>query len=61
MSAAGFGVSTAMVDVAGRETIRLLISKATGIGRISGLIQEAGVSPSQDVRVLWLYFVSHAA
>jgi len=47
LSEAGFEVSTAIVDVTSRESVHSLISKATKIGDISGLIHAAGVSPSQ--------------
>ena len=44
---AGFAVSVAAVDIASRESVQSLVKKATGLGPISGLIQAAGVSPSQ--------------
>jgi NAD(P)-dependent dehydrogenase (short-subunit alcohol dehydrogenase family) len=43
---AGFDVSTAVVDVSSRVSVRSLVEKATGIGEIAGLIHAAGVSPS---------------
>jgi NAD(P)-dependent dehydrogenase (short-subunit alcohol dehydrogenase family) len=47
LSEAGFEVSTAVVDVSSRESVLSLIKTATTIGRITGLIHAAGVSPSQ--------------
>jgi len=47
LSEAGFEVSTAIVDVSSRESVRSLIETATAIGGITGLIHAAGVSPSQ--------------
>ena len=44
---AGFEVTTATVDVSSRESVRALITTATGLGEITGLIHAAGVSPSQ--------------
>ena len=44
---AGFEVSTNVVNVASRESIEALVSKAVSIGKIVGLIHAAGVSPSQ--------------
>jgi NAD(P)-dependent dehydrogenase (short-subunit alcohol dehydrogenase family) len=44
---AGFNVSTARVDVASRKSVDELVEKAVSIGKISGLIHAAGVSPSQ--------------
>lgn len=44
---AGFEASTAVVDVASRDSIRDLVRKATAIGPVTGLIHAAGVSPSQ--------------
>ena len=44
---AGFEVITAVVDVASRESIEALVSKAVSIGKVVGLIHAAGVSPSQ--------------
>jgi NAD(P)-dependent dehydrogenase (short-subunit alcohol dehydrogenase family) len=44
---AGFEVSTAIVDVSSRESVRSLIETATAIGDITGLIHAAGVSPTQ--------------
>jgi NAD(P)-dependent dehydrogenase (short-subunit alcohol dehydrogenase family) len=47
LSEAGFGVSTAIVDVSSRQSVHSLVTTATGIGRVTGLIHAAGVSPSQ--------------
>lgn len=47
LSEAGFDVSTAVVDVASRESVSALVEKATSLGSVHGLIHAAGVSPSQ--------------
>src|SRR5271167_2046861 len=47
LSNAGFGVSTAIVDVSSRESINALVNTATKLGDVTGLIHAAGVSPSQ--------------
>ena len=47
LSEAGFEVSTAIVDVSSRESVRSLVATATAIGGVYGLIHAAGVSPSQ--------------
>jgi NAD(P)-dependent dehydrogenase (short-subunit alcohol dehydrogenase family) len=47
LSEAGFEVSTSMVDVASSASVHELVSKATSLGIIVGLIHAAGVSPSQ--------------
>lgn len=47
LSDAGFDVSTAIVDVSSRDSVHKLVEAATRIGRITGLIHAAGVSPSQ--------------
>jgi NAD(P)-dependent dehydrogenase (short-subunit alcohol dehydrogenase family) len=47
LSEAGFEVSTTTVDISSRSSIQALVEKATAIGSITGLIQAAGVSPSQ--------------
>jgi NAD(P)-dependent dehydrogenase (short-subunit alcohol dehydrogenase family) len=47
LSEAGFEVSTAAVDISSRESVHALVNVATAIGRVTGLIQAAGVSPSQ--------------
>jgi NAD(P)-dependent dehydrogenase (short-subunit alcohol dehydrogenase family) len=44
---AGYEVSTATVDVSSRENVQALVERATGLGEVTGLIQAAGVSPSQ--------------
>ena len=44
---AGFDVSTAIVDVSSRQSIHALVETATKSGDVTGLIQAAGVSPSQ--------------
>jgi NAD(P)-dependent dehydrogenase (short-subunit alcohol dehydrogenase family) len=43
----GFEVSTTTVDISSRPSIQALVEKAVAIGSITGLIQAAGVSPSQ--------------
>jgi NAD(P)-dependent dehydrogenase (short-subunit alcohol dehydrogenase family) len=47
LSEAGFEVSTTTVDISSRASIQALIEKVIAIGSITGLIQAAGVSPSQ--------------
>ncbi len=47
LSDAGFEVSTAMVDVSSRQSVEALVTTATSIGSIIGLIHAAGVSPTQ--------------
>ena len=44
---AGFEVSTAVVDVSSRASVRALVEKATSLGTVTGLIHAAGVSPTQ--------------
>jgi NAD(P)-dependent dehydrogenase (short-subunit alcohol dehydrogenase family) len=44
---AGYQVSTASVDIASRDSIRALVHSATAIGPVMGLIQAAGLSPTQ--------------
>lgn len=44
---AGFDVSTAVVDVSSRESVRALVEHAQTRGDVSRLIHAAGVSPSQ--------------
>jgi NAD(P)-dependent dehydrogenase (short-subunit alcohol dehydrogenase family) len=44
---AGFAVSTSTVDVSSRESVHALVETATALGEVTGLIQAAGVSPSQ--------------
>ena len=47
LSNARFEVSTAIVDVSSRESVRALVERATAIGAITGVIHAAGVSPTQ--------------
>ena len=47
LSEAGFDVSTATVDVSSRASVEALVQKATSVGEVVGLIQAAGVSPTQ--------------
>jgi NAD(P)-dependent dehydrogenase (short-subunit alcohol dehydrogenase family) len=47
MRDAGYEVSTAVVDIASRESIHALAGMAAGKGPVTGLIHAAGVSPSQ--------------
>jgi NAD(P)-dependent dehydrogenase (short-subunit alcohol dehydrogenase family) len=47
LSNAGFDVSTTTVDVSSRESVHALVQTATALGEITGVIQAAGVSPSQ--------------
>lgn len=47
LSDAGFDVSTTTVDVSSRASVEALVTTATGIGEIRGLIHAAGVSPTQ--------------
>lgn len=47
LSDAGFGVSTAIVDVSSRESVHTLARQAAELGYITGFIHAAGVSPSQ--------------
>jgi NAD(P)-dependent dehydrogenase (short-subunit alcohol dehydrogenase family) len=44
---AGFDVSTATVDVSSQVSVHSLVEAATALGRVTGLIHAAGVSPSQ--------------
>ena len=44
---AGYDVSTATVDVSSREAVESLAENAAKLGRVTGLIHAAGVSPSQ--------------
>lgn len=44
---AGFTVTATRVDVSSREDVQTLIKMAMALGEISGVIQAAGVSPSQ--------------
>ena len=47
MTEAGFDVTTAVVDVSSRESVRALVATATALGEVTGVIHAAGVSPSQ--------------
>lgn len=47
LAAAGFEVSTAVVDVSSRESVHALVETATGLGEVVGVIHAAGVSASQ--------------
>ncbi|WP_276975429.1 SDR family oxidoreductase [Flavobacterium filum] len=47
LSEAGFNVSTTIVDISSRESVQSLVQSATSIGKITGLIVAAGVSPTQ--------------
>jgi NAD(P)-dependent dehydrogenase (short-subunit alcohol dehydrogenase family) len=47
LSDAGFEVSTTKVDVSSRASVNALVKRATSLGEVSGVIQAAGVSPSQ--------------
>ncbi|MDB5803079.1 MAG: short-chain dehydrogenase [Betaproteobacteria bacterium] len=47
LSDAGFDNSVAVVDVSSRASVQALVKIATGLGRVTGLIHAAGVSPSQ--------------
>ena len=44
---AGFDVSTTAVNVAQRADVHALVQKAAALGEVTGLIQAAGVSPTQ--------------
>lgn len=44
---AGFDTSTAIVDVASRDSVHALALQAQAIGDVTGVIHAAGVSPSQ--------------
>ncbi len=48
LSDAGFEVSTAIVDVSSRKSVKALVDTATTIGSITGVIHAAGVSPTQE-------------
>lgn len=47
LSDAGFDVSTAVVDVSSRESVRALVETSAAAGELTGVIHSAGVSPSQ--------------
>jgi len=40
-------MSTAIVDISSRASVHALVETAIAIGRVTGLIHAAGVSPSQ--------------
>lgn len=44
---AGYDVSVGTVDVSSREAVHALVRTATDLGKVTGLIHAAGVSPSQ--------------
>ncbi|MCA1323770.1 SDR family oxidoreductase [Herbaspirillum sp. alder98] len=44
---AGYEVEAASVDISSRESVRLLVQKATSMGQVFGVVHAAGVSPSQ--------------
>jgi NAD(P)-dependent dehydrogenase (short-subunit alcohol dehydrogenase family) len=44
---AGFDVTATTVDISSRQEVERLVGLATGMGRVTGLIHAAGVSPSQ--------------
>jgi NAD(P)-dependent dehydrogenase (short-subunit alcohol dehydrogenase family) len=44
---AGFEVGTSTVDVSSRASVHALVETASALGEVTGLIQAAGVSPSQ--------------
>jgi NAD(P)-dependent dehydrogenase (short-subunit alcohol dehydrogenase family) len=44
---AGYAVSVAKVDASSREDVHALVETATRLGDVTGLIQAAGVSPTQ--------------
>jgi NAD(P)-dependent dehydrogenase (short-subunit alcohol dehydrogenase family) len=47
MGNAGYTTSVATVDISSRDAVHALIATATGLGKVTGLIHAAGVSPSQ--------------
>ncbi len=47
LSEAGFEGSATNVDVSSRESVHVLVEKATSLGAITGVIHAAGVSPTQ--------------
>ncbi|MCQ4161646.1 SDR family oxidoreductase [Roseomonas sp. GC11] len=47
LSDAGYRVQTTTVDVSSRPSVEALVATARGLGEVTGLIQAAGVSPSQ--------------
>jgi NAD(P)-dependent dehydrogenase (short-subunit alcohol dehydrogenase family) len=47
LSNAGYEANIATVDVSSRESVHALVEKATALGKVTGVIHAAGVSPSQ--------------
>ena len=47
LSEAGFDVTATVVDVSSRTSVESLVTKATSLGIVHGLVHAAGVSPSQ--------------
>jgi NAD(P)-dependent dehydrogenase (short-subunit alcohol dehydrogenase family) len=47
MGNAGYDVSLATIDVSSREAVHALVERATALGKVTGVIHAAGVSPSQ--------------
>ena len=47
LDTAGFDVTASSVDVGSRASVQALVDQATALGRVTGLIHAAGVSPSQ--------------
>lgn len=44
---AGFEAAPTTVDISSRDSVAALVKQATGLGPVTGLVQAAGVSPSQ--------------
>ncbi|CAE1136290.1 SDR family oxidoreductase [Xanthomonas euroxanthea] len=44
---AGYVTSTVVVDVASRASVEALVARAVSLGRVTGVVHAAGVSPSQ--------------
>lgn len=47
LSDAGFDATAVVADVSSRESVHALVEAATALGSVTGVIQAAGVSPSQ--------------
>lgn len=47
LSEAGFDVTTISVDISSRNSVAALVEKAMSLGDVHGLVNAAGVSPSQ--------------
>ncbi|MCA5597940.1 SDR family oxidoreductase [Lactiplantibacillus argentoratensis] len=47
LTEAGFNVKTIQADLSSRESIKTVVAKAQSLGKIMGLVNAAGVSPSQ--------------